>query len=590
MKHTKTAKKTIGGLREVDDSDFKYTLDAGRIEFIKAIYPHLDTIVNNINGIKWGSYSYTGPDILTKVFTHVHGDVLEDNSTAFVPPSEDEEVAKVVFLKTVPVYIRNTDPIDITYLGGIVYELLNKTYNETVGLLQYCDPTSDIDINVNKIPNQIIEIYNDSKIQITQNQSLPTEGHVITVDGGKTVKVDYTDLINMSDRVLPDHDFKFYSDSGFTFIRNFYDFERKITPYYQDLTRWVFAEFEKCFENENLTRLTNSDQFYDLQKDDLMEYHELSGLVDDVEQGYLTKKIGKCFLIGFLTRNGGINPEDDISPINKNARMYKIQLIAKTNGKNRKYDHMMEMIINFEYDSVGTSLNKSNEMNIHGYNSIAHVYHQSITKLMSDNATALKDRQSFIEKLSEEHIHKAINHIKRMLYLIEIINKNKNRFFKLDRWGIRFDPSSPVITFYNYIKLMIKNKKRLPIKAYQAPDGTISSFEFIDPKNVLLAYIMLFSYGSGINYMTTNITYYEKVFTSEIVNKNIPPEFTDFKSPKLETIKDIFLESAYTENKKYNELIGTIQTAFEGGKRNKNKRRVTHKIKRGQVKFKKTKR
>ena len=73
MKHTKTAKKTIGGLRAVDDNDFKYTLEAGRIEFIKVIYPHLDTIITNINNINWGSYSYTGPDILTKVFTNLNG-------------------------------------------------------------------------------------------------------------------------------------------------------------------------------------------------------------------------------------------------------------------------------------------------------------------------------------------------------------------------------------------------------------------------------------------------------------------------------------------------------------------------------------
>ena len=113
MKHTKTAKKTIGGLRDVVNEDFKYTLDAGRIEFIKVIYPHLDTIINNLNSINWGSYSYTGPDILTKVFTNIHGDDLDEHTNLKDAQHHDN---KVVFLKTVPVYISKTDPIDITYL------------------------------------------------------------------------------------------------------------------------------------------------------------------------------------------------------------------------------------------------------------------------------------------------------------------------------------------------------------------------------------------------------------------------------------------------------------------------------------------
>lgn len=587
MKHTKTAKKTIGGLRDVVNDDFKYTLDAGRIEFIKVIYPHLDTIINNLNSINWGSYSYTGPDILTKVFTNLHGDDL-DEPTYLKDAQRDDN--KVVFLKTVPVYISKTDPIDITYVGGIVYELLNKKkkYNNAVDLLQYCDPTSDIDINLKKIPDQIIETYTNNDIQIVHNKSLPTEGHVITYnkDRKTRVKVDYTDLINRSNE-LPDNDLRYHFDGEFTFIRNFYDLERKITPYYQHLTKWIFTQFKNCFENDNLAGLRTSDLLYDLEEDDLVEYPELLGLVGDVEQGYLTKKIGKCFLIGFLTRNGGINPEDDILPMDDNARTYKIQLIAKTNGENHKYDHLVEILINFTYDSFETSKKSRNdELWVDSYNGIERVYHQSISKLMSDNILALKTRENFIEDLSTEFIHKAINHINRMLYIIELINQNKTDFFKLNKWGIVFNPASPVLEFYNYIKGMIMRKKKLPIKAYQASDGTISSFEFIDPKNILLSYIMLFVYGIGTHHMINIINYYEQVFKDDIdiMKNNIPKEFTDFKKPTLDTIETVFLKSAYTENQKYNELIGIIKTGINGGKRKKNKRRskkrrITKKIK-----------
>ena len=79
-------------------------------------------------------------------------------------------------------------------------------------------------------------------------------------------------------------------------------------------------------------------------------------------------------------------------------------------------------------------------------------------KLMVDNTKALKDRQIFIEDLSERYVHKAFNHIKRMLYLIELINKNKNSFLKTDKFGITVASGNAIFDFYTYIKTMIKNK------------------------------------------------------------------------------------------------------------------------------------
>ena len=88
---------------------------------------------------------------------------------------------------------------------------------------------------------------------------------------------------------------------------------------------------------------------------------------------------------------------------------------------------------------------------------------------------------------------------------------------------------------------------------------------------------MLFVYGisTGTPYMINIINYYEQVFKDDIdiMKNNIPKEFTDFKNPTLDTIETVFLKSAYTENQKYNELMGIIKTLINGGKRKKNKRR-----------------
>lgn len=593
MTKNKTFRKKIGGLRTLLDSEFKYTLDKGRIDFAKAIYPHLDTVIENINAIEWNSYNYTGPDILTKVFTNLH----EDEDQGYNPDGDVKP--DVIFLKTVPVYISKTDPIHIMYMGGIVYELLNKTYQTSVDMIQYCDPTSDIDINLINIPRQMIEEYKDDKIKVMVNEDLPTEGNIITINN---TEVPYKDLISKSDETLEDNDYAFHSDSDFTFIRNFYDLEGKITPYYQHLTQWIFNQLTNCFENDNLNELMNSNLFEDLNENNLIDYEEFYGLINDVDQGYLIKKIGKCFLVGFLSRIGNIrqgfepSPQDDISSINDNSRMYKVQLIAKTSGENSNFDHLMELIVNFKYDSLDIATEKKPlgvfkpSSSIQKYNSLDNIFHQNMAKLMLDNISAFKEREVFITESSPQYVHKAINHVKRMLYLLELINKNKNDFFEITEnkyfFGIagvsmttKSGPSS-LNSFFNLIYKMIKDNKRFPIKANTTSDGLIRSFEYINPMDILLSYIMLYLLGMGhltivnnLNKLTNGLK-----LSSETLKENIPNEFADLPNNEKEKMKEktnIFLNSDYKENNKYTELMTKLNVIHGGGK--KNKRRTKNK-------------
>ena len=174
-----------------------------------------------------------------------------------------------------------------------------------------------------------------------------------------------------------------------------------------------------------------------------------------------------------------------------------------------------------------------------------------------------------------------------MLYLLELINKNKNDFFEEITenkylFGIKgigmttkSGPSS-LNSFFHLIYKMIKNNKRFPIKANTTSDGLISSFEYINPMDILLSYIMLYLLGMGHLTIVNNLNKLTSILklTSEILKENIPNEFADL--PNIDKKKtNIFLNSDYKENNKYTELIAKLNVIHGGGK--KNKRRTNNK-------------
>lgn len=96
-------------------------MNEGRIDFVKTVYPHLDIVIENINAIEWNMYNYTGPDILTKVFSNIfeNDDEYQENSTT--------TTKNVIFLKTVPVYTQTYNSSD-----HIFYQNVNKLMIDNV--------------------------------------------------------------------------------------------------------------------------------------------------------------------------------------------------------------------------------------------------------------------------------------------------------------------------------------------------------------------------------------------------------------------------------------------------------------------------
>jgi hypothetical protein len=122
----------IGGLeplnKSLKDSDFKYTLDNDRINWVKEFYPYSDYFINSIREIPWNEYTYNGLCEYTKM--------RFDNKTRNSEKDVDEERD-----------IKTEKPPTYVFAGGCVYEILKNKY-KNVDLYDYCDPTGDIDVNV----------------------------------------------------------------------------------------------------------------------------------------------------------------------------------------------------------------------------------------------------------------------------------------------------------------------------------------------------------------------------------------------------------------------------------------------------------
>ena len=122
--------------KPVKDSDFKYTKNRSRREWVKNIYPFGEHIIPLFLNIPFKSYKYEG------------------EFRAWYMTEDDELEYKD--LKISAKY--NSQPY-FYFFGGSSYELLNVTYKSD-DLHKYVDPTGDIDISL-LLP--YIEIDNDNE-------------------------------------------------------------------------------------------------------------------------------------------------------------------------------------------------------------------------------------------------------------------------------------------------------------------------------------------------------------------------------------------------------------------------------------------
>jgi hypothetical protein len=185
-----------GGLEPIGPiPTFKYTFNEDRKLFIGAIYSYAPYLIACITGIPFDSYSY-----------------------------KDD------------IYSSNNNKPTYSFLGGVVYEILNKKFTN-IDLYDYCDPTSDIDVSL-----------------------YPPKLEMNSYD------------VSDEDEVCP---------------TNFLGKDGRITPFYSDFTYWVFENMVKNIKSIQIpfNKVPNVVDF------DIDEYNDIPNGNKGTKKG--TKKIRK---------------------------------------------------------------------------------------------------------------------------------------------------------------------------------------------------------------------------------------------------------------------------------------------------------
>jgi hypothetical protein len=173
-----------------------------------------------------------------------------------------------------------------------------------------------------------------------------------------------------------------------------------LNNYYKTTFQWCYDQIYAQFMLHDLNKLfPNSVPF------DINEYDEVPTEFKDPKFGFNDNMIGNCHLISFNS------PQ---------TRFFKIQLVLKIvdNGVT-KIDHVMEFVFTVsEYNEIVYNPDMGIKKEEIDYCDEYRI--DSLKDLFSSNFEAYGVRQSFFIKKAPKHYHKAMNHISRIIYLLEI--------------------------------------------------------------------------------------------------------------------------------------------------------------------------
>ena len=191
---------------------FKYTFDEKRKIFIGHLYPYAEYFIRCVTSMPFNSYTYNG-------------------NCEYILFEDKTQIVSNCSSSGPPLYF---------FLGGVVYELLNKKFNN-VDLYNYCDATGDIDVT----------LY-PPKLTYYENQDI--------------------DFLNK---------------------------DGKISSFYLDFTRWTF---ENMVKNVQSIELLFRDM-QNLVNFNIDEYNEIPTEHKSSDFGYINQQIGKFYVVAFLNED-----------------------------------------------------------------------------------------------------------------------------------------------------------------------------------------------------------------------------------------------------------------------------------------------
>jgi hypothetical protein len=399
-------------LAHYNDLDFKYTFNKNRIKWIKNIYPYSYIFLEIPGLIEWENFKYRGPCqicIRNEEEEEEEEGVPTFNLTLDVVDDNDSVTRSTALASS------TNDLPKCIFFGGCVYEILSRKY-PNVNLNQFIDPTGDVDILLQLPKIQILnDNYENAPRKLDQNSYI----------------FDKSDKTNETDPTW-------------------------LNSYICALGKWLVESITNVLESEFDTPDKIRTMFKDIKDFELDRYSELEEYYKKPELGYNIKNIHNLiYIASFITGD-----------------MYKIQIIMKIGDE---IDHVLE----FVYTDLISSYTVSDEgkgftnissrpfvtIDINGtkYNI------DEVRKLIEGNMDAYLFRNRVINDKNKSAYHKALNHVGRLLYLLELHYQNTTTTRRYGR------------TEYNYLVLS-SNKQdtffnRIITTFFQQPDRAIEKFQ-----------------------------------------------------------------------------------------------------------------
>lgn len=301
----------VGGLRRnIRSYDFKYTLDTTRKNWIKSVFPHVESLVNIVADIPYHEYNYRGDIIYTtRGISSQEYDTFEESLK-----NKQIDTYEILFQDRV---ILPDNSLHYNFFGGICFELLNDTY-PNVNLYDFVDPTSDIDIKISFKMNDSAK----KKISHDNYKLIGNNPRYEDIDVNLFLVVNPT----ITEPTIPPY----------------------LNPYFADISNFIF-NYMLLKLNELSLSFENSVEF------DINEYDGIDNEVKKEELGYKVIDIANsnAKLIRYLDRD---------------EKTLRIQIVLKiiVDGESI-IDHLLEFLINPDSDSIDEilSLEKYNISSIY---------------------------------------------------------------------------------------------------------------------------------------------------------------------------------------------------------------------------------
>ena len=513
-------------LTNYDDLDFRYTFSKNRIKWITNIYPYSYIFLEIPNLIEWGEFQYRGPCEICIQNDEENDEEDDKEDDPKFNPNLTSNAA--LYTDSIGLVSSTSDLPKYIFFGGCAYEIISRKYPK-VNLNEFIDPTGDIDIllQLPKLKLLNTNIKNDVPTNFNQNE-------YIFVQSDRTNEIDPPTWLN---------------------------------SYICALGQWLVESITNVLTLELETPEKIRTIFPDIKEFDIDRYDELKPYYKKEKLGYNLKDIhGLIYIASFIVGD-----------------MYKIQVIMKIGNE---IDHVLEFVytgITCKYKAYFKTNNKDETYFSIDINGIEYKI-DDVSELIIGNLNAYAIRNQIVHEKYKISYHKAINHVGRLLYLLEleyqyttpkkgwrkdynylVLSSTKSEIFFSKMISILFEPAydtfekfKSMIYINNFDKEQILKMTKINYSVRMSIIGEymLNNLYFFYVKNSRLIKIPFIDIIIGYNKYFSLVRTPGNYFIKNFYFMNI---LTDIQ---YQTLHDVFIQEYITEDERiqHNKAAKKIQS------------------------------